>query len=79
MAVATLEILPDQETLMLAWRRSVASGYVASQLQSTIHEARRHAAEAPVPADLGALVAAGLVTHLTQSWDEVVQRIAKQW
>jgi hypothetical protein len=72
------KIVPDQETLMLAWRRSIASGYVASRLQSTIHEAQRHAAEAPVPDDLATLVAAALRGDPVQAWDDVVQRLATQ-
>jgi len=72
------KIVPDQDALMLAYRRSVASRYVASQLRSTIHEAQRHAAEAPVPDDLAALVAAGLRGDRAHSWDEVVQRLATQ-
>jgi hypothetical protein len=43
------KIVPDRDTLMRAWRRSIASGYVASRLQSAIQEAQRHAAEALVP------------------------------
>jgi hypothetical protein len=72
------KVVPDQDTLMLAYRRGVASRYVASRLQSTIHEAQRHAAEAPVPDDLAALVAAGLRGDRTRSWDGVIQRLAMQ-
>jgi hypothetical protein len=70
------KIAPDQDTLTLAYRRSVASHYVASRLRSTIDEAQRHAAEAPVPDDLADLVAAALRENRAQSWDEVVQRLA---
>ena len=73
-----VKIVPDETALTMAWRRSVASRHVASQLRSAIQEARRHAAEAPVPADLATLVAAGLRDDPTQSWDEVVQRLAAQ-
>ena len=72
------KIVPHQDALTLAYRRSVASRYVASRLRSTIHEAQRHAAEAPVPDDLAALVVAGLRDGRAQSWDEVVQRLAMQ-
>lgn len=72
------KIVPDESALTLAYRRSVASRYVASRLQSTIREAQRHAAEAPVPDDLAMLVAAGLQSDRAQSWDEVVQRLAMQ-
>jgi hypothetical protein len=73
-----VKIVPDEDALTMAYRRSVASRYVASRLRSTIHEAQRHAAEAPVPDDLAALVAAGLGGDRAQSWDEVVQRLAMQ-
>jgi hypothetical protein len=73
-----VKIVPDETALTLAWRTSVASRHVASQLRSAIQEARRHAAEALVPADLATLVAAGLRDDPTQSWDEVVQRLAAQ-
>ena len=53
------KILPYQDTLMLAYRRSVARRSVASRLRSTIQEAQRHAAAAPVPEDLATLVSAG--------------------
>jgi DNA topoisomerase VI subunit A len=72
------KIVPDETALTLAYRRSAASRYVVSRLQSTIGEAQRHAAEAPVPDDLANLVALGLRRDLTQSWDEVVQRLAMQ-
>jgi hypothetical protein len=72
------KVVPDEDALTLAYRRSVASRYVASRLQSAIHEAQRHAAEAPVPDDLADLVALGLRGDPTQSWDEVVQRLAIQ-
>jgi hypothetical protein len=70
------KIVPHQDALTLAYRRSVASRYVASRLQSAIHEAQRHAAEAPVPDDLAALVVAGLRGDPAQSWDDVIQRLA---
>jgi hypothetical protein len=72
------KVAPDQDTLMLAYRRSVASHYVASRIRSTIDEAQRQAAQAPVPADLADLVAAALRENRAQSWDEVVQRLAMQ-
>jgi hypothetical protein len=72
------KIVPDQDALMLAYRRSLASRYIASRLRSAIREAQRHAAEAPLPDDLAALVAAGLRGDRAQSWDEVVQRLAMQ-
>jgi hypothetical protein len=69
------KIVPDQDALMLAYRRSVASRYIASRLRSTIDEAQRHAADAHVPDDLATLVAAGLRDDRGQSWDEVVHRL----
>jgi hypothetical protein len=56
----------------------VAARYVASQLQSAMHEVQRYAAEAPVPDDLARRVAAGLVSDPTQSWDDVIHRLAAQ-
>jgi hypothetical protein len=73
-----VKIVPDQSALALAYRRSVASRYVASRLQSTIHEAQRHAADVLLPDDLATLVAAGLQGDPAQSWDEVIQRLATQ-
>jgi hypothetical protein len=73
-----VKVLPDEDALTMAWRRSVASRHVASRLQSAIQEAQRHAAAAPVPDDLATLVAAGLGADPTQSWDDVVQRLAAQ-
>jgi hypothetical protein len=70
------KIVPDGDALTLAYRRSVASRYVASRLQSAIREAQRHAAEAPVPENLTALVAAGLRGDRARSWDDVVQQLA---
>jgi DNA topoisomerase VI subunit B len=61
--------------LTLTW---FGERYVASRLQSAIHEAQRHAAEAPVPDDLATMVAAGLGSDPSQAWDEVVQRLAAQ-
>jgi hypothetical protein len=72
------KLVPDEDALTLAYRRSVASRYVASRLQSTSHEAQQHAAEVPVPDDLATLVAAGLREDSTRSWDDVIQRIAMQ-
>jgi len=72
------KIAPDQDTLTLAWRRAVAARYVTSRLQSAVRDAQRHAAEAPVPDDLAALVAAGLRGDPTQSWDDVIKRLAAQ-
>jgi hypothetical protein len=72
------KIVPDESALALAYRRSVAARYVASRLQNTIHDAERHAVEAPVPDDLAALVAAGPQGDRAQSWDEVIQRLAMQ-
>jgi hypothetical protein len=72
------KVVPDEDALTLAYRRSVAARYVASRLQSTIGEAQRHAAAALVPDDLATLVAAGLRDDRTQSWDDVVQRLAMQ-
>jgi len=74
----TEEVLPDEGALTLAWRRSVASRHVASRIESAIQEAQQHAAEAPVPDDLAPLVAAGLQADPTQSWDDLVQRLAMQ-
>ena len=73
-----VKVLPDEGALTLAWRRSVASGHVASRIESAVQEAQRHAAEAPVPDDLATLVAAGLQADPTQSWDDVIQRLAMQ-
>jgi hypothetical protein len=72
------KMVPHEDILMLAYRRSVASRYVASRLQSTIQEAQRHAAVSHVPDDLAALVAAELRDNRAHSWDEVVQRLAMQ-
>ena len=72
------KIVPDEDALTLAYRRSVASRYVASRLQSAIHEAQRYAADASVPDDLATLVAAGLRGDRAQSWDDVIQRLAMQ-
>jgi hypothetical protein len=72
------KIVHHQDALTLAYRRSVASRYIASRLRSTIQEAQRHAAEARVPDDLAALVAAGLRDNRAQSWDEVVQQLVMQ-
>ena len=72
------KIVPDQDTLTLAYRRAVAARYVASRLQSAVQDARQHAAEAPVPDDLATLVAAGLRGDRAQSWDDVIQRMAMQ-
>jgi hypothetical protein len=69
------KIVPDESALTLAYRRSLASRYVASRLQSAIHEAQRQAAEALVPDDLAELVAAGLRSDPTQSGDDVIQRL----
>lgn len=73
-----LKVVPDETALALAWRRSIASRYVASRLQGAVNEAQRHAAGAPVPDDLAMRVAAGLRRDPAQSWDEVVQRLAAQ-
>jgi hypothetical protein len=73
-----LKVVPDETALAMAWRRSIASRYVASRLQGAVNEAQRHAAEALVPEDLATLVAAGLRRDPAQSWDEVVQRLAAQ-
>jgi hypothetical protein len=72
------KIVPDQDTLTLAWRRAVAARYVTSRLRSTVQDAQRHAADAAVPHDLAALVAAGLRNDSAQSWDDVIQRLAAQ-
>jgi hypothetical protein len=72
------KVVPDESTLTLAYRRSIASRYVASRLQSAIHKAHRHAAEAPVPDGLATLVATGLRSDRTQSWDDVIQRLTMQ-
>jgi hypothetical protein len=73
-----LKVVPDETALTMAWRRSIASRYVASRMQGAVDEAQRHAAEAPVPDDLATLVAAGLRRDPTQSWDELVQRLSAQ-
>jgi hypothetical protein len=73
-----VKVVPDESALTLAWRRSVAARHVAARLQSAIQEAQRHAAEAPVPDDLATLVAARLGSDPSQSWDELVQRLAAQ-
>jgi hypothetical protein len=70
------KVVPHQDALMLAYRRSVASRYVASRLRSAIDEARRHAAESAVPDDLTTLVATGLRGDPALSWDDVIQRLA---
>jgi len=72
------KIVPDDDALTLAWRRSIASRHVASRIESAMQEAQRHAAEVSVPDDLGTLVTAGLQADPTQSWDDVVQRLAMQ-
>jgi hypothetical protein len=72
------KIVPPQDALMLAYRRSIASRYVASRLQGTIEEAQRHAADAHVPDDLATLVAAGLQDDRAQSWDDVVHQLTMQ-
>ena len=72
------KVLPDHDTLTLAYRRSVASRYIESRLQSAVHEAQRYAADASVPDDLATRVAAGLRDDHAQSWDDVVQRLAMQ-
>jgi hypothetical protein len=72
------KIVPDQDAMALAYRRSVASRYIASRLRSTIDEAQRHAAEAHVPDDLATLVTAGLRNDRAQSWDDVVHQLTIQ-
>jgi hypothetical protein len=71
-----VKIMPDESALTMAWRRSVASRHITSQLQSAIQEAQRHAAEVSVPDDLATLVAAGLQADPMQSWDDVIQQLA---
>jgi len=73
-----VKIVPDQDTLTLAYRRAVAARYVNARLQSAVHDAQRYAADASVPDDLAALVAAGLRGDSAQSWDDVIQRLAMQ-
>ena len=72
------KIVPDEDALALAYRRTVASRSIASRLRSTIHDAQQHAGDAAVPDDLATLVAAGLRGDRIQSWDEVIQRLAMQ-
>jgi DNA topoisomerase VI subunit A len=72
------KIVPDQDTLTLAYRRAVAARYVTSRLESAVHDAQRHAADASVPDGLVTLVAAGLRNESAQSWDDMVQRLAMQ-
>jgi hypothetical protein len=72
------KLVPDRDTLTLAYRRAVAARYVTSRLESAVHDAQRHAADASVPDDLVALVASRLRNDSAQSWDDVIQRIAMQ-
>jgi len=70
------KVVPDEDALTLAYRRSVASRYVASRLRSTVQEAQRQAAGVHVPDDLAALVAGGLRDDRARSWDDIVKQLA---
>jgi hypothetical protein len=73
------KIVPEESALTVAYRRSIASRYVAAELKPMVDEARLHAAKAPVPDDLAAQVAARLRRDPTQSWDDVVESLARRF
>jgi hypothetical protein len=72
------KVLPDHDILTLAYRRGIASDYIACRLRGAIEEARQHAAEAPVPDDLASRVADRMRADRARSWDEVVRQLVLQ-
>ncbi|MDF2765302.1 MAG: ATPase/topoisomerase-primase protein [Rhodospirillales bacterium] len=69
------KVLPDNDSLTLAYRRGIASDYIAFRLRGAIEEARQHAADAPAPDDLASRVADGMRADPARSWDELVWQL----
>ena len=70
-----MKVLPDDACLNQAYRRGIASEYIALRLRGAIEEAEQHAADAPVPDDLASRVADGMRADRARSWDEVVRQL----
>jgi hypothetical protein len=69
------KVLPDRASLTLAYRRGIASDYIAFRLRGAIEEARQHAADAAVPDDLASRVADRMRADRASSWDDVVRQL----
>jgi hypothetical protein len=70
------KVIPDAETLEVAYRRAVAIEYTNRELSRIGDEAAKVAAAARVPNDLGDRVAAAFRKHPELPWDRVVADIA---
>ena len=71
-----IKVLPDRESLTVAYRRGLALDLVSSRLRQVIEAAQAQADQASVPEDLGALVAERMRTDRALAWDEVIRQLA---
>jgi hypothetical protein len=71
------KVVPDDVTLEAAYRRAAEIRLLNRRLQEIAAEARKSAAEADIPEELGKLVRDRLGEDPTQPWDRVIAELAE--
>jgi len=66
------KVIPDADTLATAWRRV----RLVHQINDLIAALEAENAAEPIPEDLAEQVAAGLIEHPEQPWDDVISDLA---
>lgn len=69
------KVIPDDETLELAYRRVVARKHLEDAQREAQEEAEAEATQAVIPQGLSAAVREHLMKHPTEAWDHAVDRL----
>ena len=72
------KLIPDDETLEIAYRRATAARHFAKELPRLIKAANRVGAKASPPDDLDRRVRALLKRHPELPWEEAISRVANR-
>ena len=75
-AVGVAKIVPDQETLEKAYRRTRLLDLMSERIEDLRTEVEEEAAAEPLPADLALQIDALLVEHPEMAWDAALRRMS---
>ena len=77
-AVGVAKIVPDQETLEKAYRRTRLLSLMSERIEDLRTEVEEKAAAEPLPADLALQIDAVLVEHPEMAWDAALRRMSRR-
>jgi hypothetical protein len=77
-AVGVAKIVPDQETLEKACRRTRLRDLISERIEDSRTEVEEEAAAELLPADLALQIDALLVEHPEMAWDAALRRMSRR-